>query len=255
MLNLVLFLLVFHSSKNNAPSVAVADREFASFNYAGAHAIYDSILTTSNDSAAVLWKLARVSICEGDISSPQKRLELYTEAKKFAERSVEADSLSSDGHTWLAASIGNIAMFEGGKTKVKLSYAIKRELDRALQLNPKNALAYSILGSFYKALGDVSWIEKQLANVFLGGLPDGGYDESVIAFKKAIELEPDAMRNHLELGKVYLLQDKENDAMAEFQRTLSLPILTGLDCLKQRSTAELIEELRQKHPDEFGELN
>jgi len=253
LLNIVLTLLAFQSLPDSSSSIAVADREFASFDYASARAIYDSILTTSNDSAVVLWKLARTSICEGDISSPQKKIELYTEAKKLAERSVRADSLNSDSHTWLAASIGNIAMFEGGKTKVRLCRVIKREIDRALVLNPKNALAYSILGSFYKALGDVSWIEKQLANIFLGGLPDGGYDESVIAFQKAIELAPDVIRNHHELGKVYLLQERENEAMAEFQQTLSMPIRIGMDCEMQHSAQKLIEELKQNHPHEFGD--
>src|ERR1700690_1030431 len=215
LLNIILALLAFQSPPDSTSPMAVADREFAAMNYSGARAIYDSILATSKDSTVVLWKLARASICEGDISSPQKKIELYTGAKKFAERSVRADSLSSNGHAWLAVSIGNIAMFEGGKTKVKLCRVIKREVDRALELNPNNALAYSILGSFYKALGDVSWIEKQLANVFLGGLPDGGYDESVIAFQRAIALAPDAIRNHHELGKVYLLQERENEAMEE----------------------------------------
>jgi len=237
---------------DSVSAIARADSEFSSMNYSGSRVIYDSILTTSKDSAVVLWKLARTVICEGDISSPKMKIELYAEAKNFAERSVRADSLNSDSHAWLAAAVGNIAMFEGGKTKVKLCFVIKHEIDRSLELNPQNALAYSILGSFYKALGDVSWIEKQLANVFLGGLPDGGYDESVAAFQRAIALEPEVIRNHHELGKVYILQDREYEAMAEFQRTLSLPVRVGSDCEMQHSAAKLIEELKQKHSDEFG---
>jgi tetratricopeptide (TPR) repeat protein len=251
LLNILLTLLALQSPPDSSSPVETADREFASLNYSGARTIYDSILATSRDSAIVLWKLARVCIFEGDVSSPAKKIKLYAEAKGFANRSVRADSLSSNGHAWLAASIGNIAMFEGGKTKVQLCHAIKREIDRALVLNPGNPLAYSILGSFYKALGDVSWIEKQLATIFLGGLPDGGYDESVIAFKKAIELAPDVVRNHYELGKVYMLQDKDGEAMVEFQYTVSLPIGIAMDCEMQRSAHKIIEELKQGHPEDF----
>jgi len=246
-LHIVLTLLVFQIPADS--SSPVADLEFASMNYGRARVIYDSLLANSKDSAIVLWKLARACICEGDISSPQKKIRLYGEAQRFAVRSVRADSLSSDGHTWLAASIGNIAMFEGGKKKIQLCHVIKREIDRALALNPNNALAYSILGSFYKALGDVTWIERQLAAIFLGELPDGGYDESVIAFKRAIELAPNVIRNHYELGKVYMLEGKDGEAMMEIRRALSLPIRIGMDREMQRSAAELIEGLKQKHPD------
>ena len=249
MLNFLLVLLAFQFPADSL-QLAIADHEFAVQNYSRSRAVYDSILATSKDSAVVLWKLARTCICEGDISSPQKKIGLYYQAKRFADRSVRADSLSSDGHTWRAISTGDIAMFEGGEKKVQLCRIVKREIDRALVLNINNPLAYSILGSFYKALGDVSWIERQLAYVFLGGLPDGGYDQSVIAFKKAIALAPDVIRNHYELGKVYMSQDKDVEAGIEFQRTLLLPIVVGMDHEMQRSAIGLIEELKQKHPDE-----
>lgn len=249
MLNIVLTLLAFQTPADSLSPITIADREFGSLNYVRARAIYDSILATSKDSAVILWKLARASIFEGDISVPQKKIRLYSQARIYARRSVRADSLSSNGHAWLAASIGNVAMFEGGKTKVQLCHVIKREIDRALELNPDNPTAYSILGSFYKALGDVSWIEKQLASIFLGGLPDGGYDESAIAFKRAIELDPDVVRNHYELGKVYMLQDKDSEAMMEFQKTLSLPVRAAMDCEMQVSAVILVDELKQKHPE------
>jgi tetratricopeptide (TPR) repeat protein len=250
MLTAVLALLAFQSPPDSVSPVAIADREFALQNYFRSRVIYASMLSTSKDSAVVLWKLARACICEGDISSPEMKIKLYYQAKGFADRSVRADSLSSDGHVWRAISTGDIAMYEGGETKVQLCRVVKREIDRALALNVNNPLAYSILGSFYKALGDVSWIEKQLAYVFLGGLPDGGYDESVAAFKKSIALAPDVIRNHYELGKVYMSQDEDAMAKREFQRTLLLPIVVGMDREMQRSAIALLKELRQKHPDQ-----
>jgi hypothetical protein len=94
------------------------DQEFARIDYPLAQAIYDSVLTTSENSSDALWRLARVYVCMADVSPLDKKLDLYRKAEAFAQRCILADSLKSEGHTWRAAALGNIAMFEGGKTKV-----------------------------------------------------------------------------------------------------------------------------------------
>lgn len=212
-------------------------------NYLRAVALYDSVLTTSADSNVVLWRMARALTFLADTLTSDDKLEMYQKANALALRSVRADSTNSDAHAWLAASIGNIAMFEGGKTKVKLCGEIKRELDIALRLDSNNDVAYSILGSFYKALGDVSWFEKRLASIFLGSLPDGGYEESDVAFRRAIALAPDVIRNHYELGKVYMCQDRRDEALAEFRIVLSLPVSIGKDYQMQDAAQELASHI------------
>jgi tetratricopeptide (TPR) repeat protein len=187
--------------------------------------------------------MARALTFLADTLTSDDKLEMYQKANALALRSVRADSTNSDAHAWLAASIGNIAMFEGGKTKVKLCGEIKRELDIALRLDSNNDVAYSILGSFYKALGDVSWFEKRLASIFLGSLPDGGYEESDVAFRRAIALAPDVIRNHYELGKVYMCQDRRDEALAEFRIVLSLPVSIGKDYQMQDAAQELASHI------------
>jgi tetratricopeptide (TPR) repeat protein len=230
---------------NENSSLETADREFDHMRYVRALAIYDSVLTNSTDSAAVLWRMARAWDCLADTAARERKYMLFKQAEKFARRAVRADSLNSQAHTWLAAAIGNIAMFEGGKTKVRLARAIKREVDLAIALDSCNDIAYSILGSFHKAIGDVSWIEKQLAAIFLGGLPDGGYKESEAAFRRAIELAPEVMRNHYELAKVYMCEDRNTEALREFRKAFALPVVIGFDFEMQRSAAELIQDLEK----------
>jgi tetratricopeptide (TPR) repeat protein len=220
------------------------DREFSRMNYLEAVALYNSVLPSTPDSVAILWRIARAWTCLADTSAPENKLAMYKQALSFARRSVRADSMNSEAHAWLAASMGNIAMFEGSKTKVRLCHLIKREIDLAIKLDPSDDVAYSILGSFYKALGDVSWVEKQLANVFLDGLPDGGYEESDVAFRKAIELAPAVIRNHYELGKVYLAQDRRGDALTEFRKVISLPVSVGMDRQMQRSASRIAQGLQ-----------
>jgi tetratricopeptide (TPR) repeat protein len=179
------------------------DFEFSHQDYPAAIAAYESDLKTSPDSADILWRLARVQICLGDVAERDESEQYYRKAEELARTALRIDSTRSEAHTWLAVALGSVAMFEGSKTKVKLCYEIKHHLDVAIALNPDDDVAYSILGSFYTALGNISWFERQLANIFIGKLPEGGYEEAEKAFKTAIALAPDLVRHHFALGLLY----------------------------------------------------
>jgi tetratricopeptide (TPR) repeat protein len=121
-----------------------------------------------------------------------------------------------------------------------MSNEIKYHLDKAISLNPDNDVAYSVLGSFYAALGNISWMERQLARVFLGRLPDGGYDEAEAAFKHAIALAPDVVRHHYALGLLYRSLDREQEARSEFEKATALPVRLARDVKDQKAAKEFL---------------
>jgi tetratricopeptide (TPR) repeat protein len=221
------------------------DKEFTRIRYPQAVDLYITALTSSADSAEALWRLARVYVCQADISPDEQKLELYRQAEAFARRCIEADSMKSEGHTWRAAALGNIAVFEGGKTKVKLCYEIKRELECSIALNDSDDVAYSILGSFYMALGNVSWFERRLAAIFLGTLPDGGFEEAELALKKAIAIAPAVIRHHYELGILYMQLDRDREAVEEFHLVESLRAQLASDRRSQSAATDFIAQLAQ----------
>ena len=221
------------------------DDAFARIRYPEAVSLYSAALNSSSDSAKVFWRLARVFICEADMSPEAARLDLYRQAEAYAVRCIEADSMIPEGHTWRAAALGNIAMFEGGKTKIKLCYVIKRELECSISLNGGDDIAYSILGSYYMALGNVSWIERRLAAMFLGTLPEGGYPESEAALRKAIAIAPTVIRHHFVLGVLYMQLDRTREAVEDLQLVGSLPVRLASDKNRQEEAATLIAQLTQ----------
>ena len=227
----------------SAASISEGDAEFAKINYPGAVSKYDTGLQDSPANPDLLWRMARVHVCMGDVAEKDRRENLYRQAEQYARQCVAAAETLSEGHTWLAAALGNIAMFEGSETKVKLCNEIKRELDRAVVLNPNNDVAYSILGSFYRALGNVSWLERQLANVFLGSLPSGGFEESETALKKAISLAPHTMRHYFELGMLYYQWDKPDEARKAFTLAKEQPVLLASDRRKLSRIEEMLSRL------------
>ncbi len=231
---LLAFLLPLVSSGNSTP-LFPGDLEFASREYTSAIAAYERHLQNSTDSAEVFWRLARVQICLGDVVEDGESETYYRKAEEFAQTAVRLDSTNSDAHTWLAVALGSIAMFEGSKAKIRLSNEIKYHLDKAISLNPNDDVAYSVLGSFYAALGNISWLERQLAKVFLGRVPDGGYEEAETAFKRAIVIAPTVVRHHYALGLLYKSLDREPEAAVEFERASSSPVRLARDVNDQRA--------------------
>jgi hypothetical protein len=240
----MMLLMVIPSSPSSA--AGKGDQEFAQLQYAAAEASFLSVLATSADSAEILWKLARTNVCIGDVAGEGQKLELYRRAEMFAARCIGADSASSEGHAWRAAALGNIAVFEGSKTKVQLCNIIKAELDESIRLKSDNDIAYSILGSFYTALGNVSWLERRLAAIFLGSLPDGGYVDAERALRKAIVISPRVIRHHAALGELYVQEERTQEALVEFRQVVSLPVLLARDRRDQSLAAEYIQKFDGK---------
>jgi Tfp pilus assembly protein PilF len=137
-------------------------------------------------------------------------------------------------------------MYEGSKSKVQLCTEIKDQLEKAIAINPRDDVAYSILGTFYMNLGNVSWIERQLARMFLGRLPDGGYDEAEAALLKAIALAPDVIRHHYELATLYRLRDRTAEARVEYEKTVSLQPVLASDPRRQKNAQHWLETMEKE---------
>jgi tetratricopeptide (TPR) repeat protein len=116
-LHLLIAVLLFGPSPAPNTSLEAGDLEFQNLRYANALALYDTALTTSDDSASVLWRMARSWICLADTSESDDQLSRYQRAESCAIRAVRADSSSSQAHAWLAAAIGNVAMFKGARRR------------------------------------------------------------------------------------------------------------------------------------------
>ncbi|MFA6468200.1 MAG: tetratricopeptide repeat protein [Bacteroidota bacterium] len=222
-----------------SPMLQRGDDLFVRQEYQRAISSYNEHLKTNPGDARALWRVSRAYISMGDVAKKDERESLYRLAEEYATRAVHSDSLSSAAHTWRAVSLGYIALFEGSRTKVRLCNEIQQELDCAIRLDSTNDVAYSIYGTFFRALGKVNWFERTLANMLLGGLPAGDFNDAVRSLKKAIKLAPTIIRHRYELGMVYLDLDRTEDAKKVFLEALQLPPLLASD-------AQRIERMKRR---------
>ncbi|MBR9978439.1 MAG: tetratricopeptide repeat protein [Bacteroidetes bacterium] len=205
-----------------------ADRLFDRQEYDKARRLLERLLPSRPNDAEVLWRLSNYAINDGDAvrygsGDDVATRKYYHTAVRYAERAVQADPENANAHAFLAASYGSYAMYAGGKEKVKLANRIRDELDIALKLDPRNQVAHTIYGTWHREVADVSWVERQLANVFLGGMPDGSIGKSIYHLQKAIDIAPTVLRHHYELGKTCIAAEKKKEAAQAFRRALQCP--------------------------------
>jgi tetratricopeptide (TPR) repeat protein len=239
----VLILLGLQVGKSD-PTLADADNAFLRIDYPEAVATYQQVLLNRPDDPEILWHLARVYVCQGEIAGDQDRERLLRLGEQYARRCTEVDSNCAEGHTWLAGAIGFIALDAGLGDRVALSHELLKETDRALLLNPSDDVALSIRGSFFRVLGNVSWFERQIASLFIGSVPRGGYQESEEALLKAVALAPDVMRHQYELGVLYLDMGRKEEARKILEHALTLPVRIASDRPRKEKIVELLGELR-----------
>jgi len=242
----LMVLLIAFSNPSNAVKLASGDEAFFRIEYNSARTIYQSALADDANDPEVLWRVARLLVCMGEILPLDDAEPLFRIAEQHARRCIELDSTSSPGYTWLAASLGYIALQSGIRDQVEISGRLLGAIDSAIKLDPENDAAYSIRGSFYRALGNLGWVKRSAARVFIGSIPDGGYRESEEALRHAISLAPGIMRHQYELGVLYLDMGREEEARVVLEKALTAPVRVAIDVVRKKKIARLLENLKSR---------
>ena len=202
----------------------VGDEAYSRFDNAAALAAYAKAVARDSSNCEALWKLGRAHIDVGKASKDPRQTQHYFLGERITRRCVALYPESAQGHFFLAAALGRVALKVGGKEKIRLSKEIKAEAERTLELNPQHDGAMHIIGRWHYELGTLSWVLKSFAKLIYGGLPpDGGIESAVFWLKKAVAAAPAVPMHHLWLGKALVELKRYDEARAHLEMCLSLP--------------------------------
>ncbi|XP_034721969.1 regulator of microtubule dynamics protein 1-like, partial [Etheostoma cragini] len=101
-----------------------------------------------SDDAEFLWRLARASRDLSELPNMEdgRKKQLIFEGFEFAKKALEKDEKCFAAHKWYAVCLSDVGEYEGVKVKIGNSYIIREHLEKAIQLNPKDATSLHILG-------------------------------------------------------------------------------------------------------------
>jgi tetratricopeptide (TPR) repeat protein len=233
--------LIFSTIASRADVVS-GDAAFLQIDYPAAIVAYEEQLERFPNDPELLWRLARVHVCAGEVKENGEGEPLFHKAEVYARRCIQLDSANAEGHTWLAAALGYRALNAGMKDQVRLTNEMHDEIQTALALDPSNDAAYSMRGSLLRALGNLGWVKRALASIFVGSVPDGDFVKAEEALKKAIALAPDVMRHHYELGVLYLDWGRVVEARQVLLHAAKLPIRVAIDRQRVEKIRQLLAE-------------
>jgi len=198
------------------------------------------------DDPAILQKIARQY---SDLVLDQPTLEgkkRYAQtALDYAMRAVALNPRDPVNVLSLAVCHGKLAVYSDTRTKIRYSRLVKEEAERALVIDPNYAWAHHLLGRWHHEVAGLGAASRWLVRLFYGGLPDASHEQAVVHLRRAVELEPDELNHHLELGFALAAAGDKAGARTNWQYGLKLPSRGKHDeASKQRAREALGTEVQ-----------
>lgn len=252
LLALLAVLGAFGYAQSAAEHIQMGDEAYARFDDQKALEHYREALKSEPGNYEALWKASRALVDIADVipatdkDIKERQMKMYSEATELAKKAVAANPNDTWGHFQLAAANGKRLLLLGKKEQIEASKAVRAEIDKAIELDPTNHLAYHALGRWHRRMDEIGGAKRFFGSIIYGSIPKGSFEESEINLKKAIELRPEYINHHLELGRTYVALKKYDLAAESFQKCLDLPRTTSKDdVLKNEARAEL-EKLKER---------
>jgi tetratricopeptide (TPR) repeat protein len=172
-----------------------------------------------------------------------------SEARRYFEQAITyADTMqmrfpdSMQSYFLMAAAAGNLAQISGGNRKLELSRLVESNIAEAIELDPEYSPAHVIQGSYYREIATANQALKTLAEIFLGGVPDGTLEDSYEALQTALRLDSLNMYAHMEMARTLLAMDQPDAARDHLRAVLELPIANHYHPELKRQARELLDE-------------
>jgi tetratricopeptide (TPR) repeat protein len=241
------------AAKASAPVGAVAallaagDSSLVRLDLNAATAAYVQAHRAAPENYEAAWKLARALADQATLTPKavdQRRL--CMQAESLARAAVVLEPTGAKGHAFLAVALGKLALFEGGKNKVRLSHEIEAEADTALALDPDEDLAHHVLGVWNREVAELSGFLRFFATTFYGSLPRGSLDDALDHLRKAASLRPDVIPHRVELGITLAAARRYPEAEKELERALSMPTSWVTDDYYRAKARDALVAARRK---------
>jgi len=227
------------------PRVAEADRLHFDGRPAEALEVYRDLLRSRGDRFDVLWRAAREAVVLGILSPTwEQQIRWYREAEAYARRAVALRPRDPTALYWLGAALGRRALQVGPRETVSTAREVHRIATRLLRLDPDHAGAHHLLGKLNAEVMHLPTVKRLLAKILAGSdIRRTSWEQAEEHLRRAVELDPEMILYHLDLGGMYVWRGRWAEARRELEAAVSLQPRHPPDPLFQRRARALLEAL------------
>jgi tetratricopeptide (TPR) repeat protein len=224
-----------------------SDDSFFKFDNNGTYQVLSDANKNFPRNPEVLWRLCRVETHIADqmpISTDAQKdeqLGVYQAALSYGDSAVAADPKNSNAYTFRAAANGKIALFKGVFGVAPVVKQVREDCERAISLDPNNAVAYYIMGRTHAKLA-----EKPTIFRWPLGLAWGNLDEAIRFYQKAISLDPNFVMFRFDLAKAFVRDEDYQKARDQLYAIPSIPKRDQEDDSLKAEGQKLLQEIKNK---------
>lgn len=178
---------------------------------------YRKVLDSDPTSLMAALRLARVLIYIGaQCNTPDEEVKYYQEAIDVSRKAIKEHPGKPGPHYWLGMACGLMGAAKGGIGALPYVDETRQQMEMVLQLDSTYDYggAYRILGRMY---------------ALLPGIVGGDYEKAEEMLRKACQLGPKYLLNHLYLADVYMQTDRPNKAENVLQQVVTTSTMSGLE--------------------------
>ena len=221
--------------------LSIADSLYNENQYNQSAHLYREACGLDSNRFEPFWKLGRSLNFEGETAPRDSQLAIFLEAGEAEKQALKLRKADADAHFQLARALGKIALFKGVFKSASLARQVRKECLRALELDSLHDGAWHILGRWNREVGK----KPKIVRIPMG-LGEANKKDAIVFMKKAVELRPDYINHHLELGITYMTYDDDRAARAEFEKCLELKSQRPLDEKYKDDAKKYLAELNKK---------
>ncbi len=175
-----------------------------------------------------------------EASSNSEKLRLGGIALGYGQRAAALAPKDSEAQLSPAITYGKMLPLQGSREQVDAAPRIKAGADKAIRLDPRNDVAWHVLGRWHQELANIGSARRALGALIYGKLPTTTNEAAVACFDKAIVINPNRLRHYIELGRTYAQMGKTAEARRFIKKGMSMPDIEHDDPeLKQRGREAL----------------
>lgn len=221
--------------------LAAGDSLYGENQYEKSASLYRRACALDSSRFESYWKLGRSLNLQGELAPRDSQLAIFDEAAGAERAALKLRETDADAHFELARALGKIALFKGVFKSVSLAKEVRRESLRALELDSLHDGAWHILGRWNREVGR----KPKFVRIPMG-LGEANKEDALAFLKKAIQLNPEYINHHLEMGITYMTYGYRGEAKAEFEKCLELKSKSPLDEKYKDEAKKYLDELSEK---------
>ena len=171
-------------------------------------------------------------------------------AEQVARYLVEADSTDADAFYWLAVAQGIRTEHSGPFQKLTSGKEVFFTTAHVLELDSLHAGGHEMMGRLNAAVMRLPWLVRALAlRMGMGEvLGDASWEQAEVHYLRATELDSLAVAPRFELAKLYLEQERPEDALQALRAVVRMSPGDRLDEGMLREAGALLAGLEGRGP-------